>query len=171
MKAQDEIQSIDKGWRILMLIWYAMLLSLVIYLQVGQVLKKEIDVIVDEDFPMTLARLIIYGVSAMSFSVTGYFRRYVVESDRGKEKSVPKTTRNQHPFLARYSIAVITSLALSESIGIYGLVLYLLGGNAKDLYILLAISAVAMYLYRPSRDEFDAMLQEYDRKMQPDKAL
>ena len=55
--------------------------------------------------------------------------------------------------LPKYSIAVIASLAMSESIGIYGLVLFLLGKNAMDLYLLVGISAAAMFYYRPKKDE------------------
>jgi hypothetical protein len=40
---------------------------------------------------------------------------------------------------------MIVSLAMTESVGIYGLVLFFLGKNTMDLYLLIAVSAVAMF--------------------------
>jgi hypothetical protein len=55
---------------------------------------------------------------------------------------------------------VIISLALCESVGIYGLVLFFLGKNTMDLYLLLGVSAAAMIYYRPRKDELLNLLQE-----------
>jgi hypothetical protein len=55
--------------------------------------------------------------------------------------------------LQRYTAAVIVSLAISESIGIYGLVLYLLGEELSTLYTFIGISAMAMIFYRPKENE------------------
>ena len=45
------------------------------------------------------------------------------------------------------------SLAISESIGVHGFVLFLLGGDFKTLYIFIFISAIAMLVYRPKVEE------------------
>jgi hypothetical protein len=42
---------------------------------------------------------------------------------------------------------------MSEAIGIYGLILFLLGKNQNDLYLLTALSAAAMTLYFPKKEE------------------
>jgi hypothetical protein len=52
---------------------------------------------------------------------------------------------------------MVVSLALSESIGIYGLVLFFLGESFRTLYIFLGISALAIFLYRPKREELEAL--------------
>jgi hypothetical protein len=57
------------------------------------------------------------------------------------------------------------SLALCESVGIFGFVLFLIGKNALDLYILVALSATAMFIYRPKKDELLARLREEDGKL------
>ncbi len=41
---------------------------------------------------------------------------------------------------------------MSEAIGIFGLFLFFMGRNLMDLYLLIGLSAVAMFLYRPRRD-------------------
>ncbi len=52
---------------------------------------------------------------------------------------------------------MVVSLALSESIGIYGFVLFLLGDGFRTLYIFIGISALAMFFYRPKREELEAL--------------
>ena len=68
------------------------------------------------------------------------------------------------PFIAKYATAVIVSLALSESIGIYGFVLFLLGGGFKTLYIFIAVSALAMVFYRPKREEMEKLAMAYKKQ-------
>jgi hypothetical protein len=46
---------------------------------------------------------------------------------------------------------------MSEAIGIFGLVLFILGKNAVDLYALIGLAAAAMLQYRPSRDELRSL--------------
>jgi len=55
---------------------------------------------------------------------------------------------------------MIVAWALSESIGVFGLVLFLLGKNPTDLYLLILISAVAMLIYRPRKDEVISLSQK-----------
>ncbi len=50
---------------------------------------------------------------------------------------------------------MLLSLALSESIGIYGLVLFFLGDSFQTLYIFIGISALGMFHYRPKREEIE----------------
>ena len=55
--------------------------------------------------------------------------------------------------VSKYIAAMIVSLAMSETIGIYGLVLFMLGKNTMDLYLLIFISAAAMFYYRPQKEK------------------
>ena len=70
--------------------------------------------------------------------------------------------------LARYTTAVIISLALSECIGIYGLVLFLLGDEYQTLYIFIGAAAAAMFYFRPKREELvDLSMAMHGGEMQP----
>lgn len=72
--------------------------------------------------------------------------------------SLKSSLRSDQPsFLAKYTTAVIVSLVLSESIGIYGFVLFLLGDDFRTLYIFIGISALAMFFYRPKREELETL--------------
>jgi len=80
--------------------------------------------------------------------------------------SCPAKARSANPCwlwsilpLQKYSAATIVALAMSESIGVYGLILFFLGKNSTDLYLLILISAAAMVIYRPRKDEMLNLVQ------------
>ena len=57
--------------------------------------------------------------------------------------------------------ALVLCLALCESIGIYGLVLFFLGDTFQTLYTFVVISAAGMFYYRPKREELETLLSKY----------
>ena len=69
--------------------------------------------------------------------------------------SKPPPLKDQPPVIGKYTSAMLLSLALSESIGIYGLVLFFLGDSFQTLYIFIGISALGMFNYRPKREEIE----------------
>ena len=50
---------------------------------------------------------------------------------------------------------VVVWLALSESVGVYGFVLFLLGGGFGTLYIFVALAALGMLYHRPRLHELE----------------
>lgn len=67
---------------------------------------------------------------------------------------------NSHPSIVKYGTAVIVSIAISESIGIVGFVLFLLSKDFPTLYILAGISAAAMLYHRPKMIELDKIASQ-----------
>lgn len=63
------------------------------------------------------------------------------------------SVHNQHPAVGRYTVVIIILAALSESIGIYGVVLFLISKNSLVLYQFITISAAAMIYFRPRKEE------------------
>jgi hypothetical protein len=60
------------------------------------------------------------------------------------------------------SQAAIITLALCESVAIFGLVLFLLAGNALDFYIFMLISLSFFYLFYPKYDDWEKRLNAAD---------
>ena len=50
---------------------------------------------------------------------------------------------------------------LYEVITVYGLVLYVLGKNHQDLYLLTLLSAIAMLLYFPQKEEIITLAERF----------
>ncbi len=156
-------QEIDKGLLNLKIIWFAMLMSLVIYLFVGLYAGARLGPSMKED-AIGILRTLLYIVSFVTLIATRYIRKLVLSR---KSQYHPSSQTLQHPTLQSYTTATIAALAMSESIGIYGLVLFFLGKNSMDLYLLILISAAAIFMYRPRRDEVVTLARDGQQDSSP----
>lgn len=152
-------QELEKGILMLQIIWAALTMSLIMYVLAVPLMFDEIAGTFPADAYADL-RLILYG-SAFATLVASWFVRHFILA--AKVSATPSKSR-QHPALQRYTTALIFSLALTESIGLYGLVLYLLGKSQTDLYLLTALSAAAMTLYFPRKRAVIRFAEHFARR-------
>jgi hypothetical protein len=127
MISAEETKKIDKGLLLLNVIWGAMLFSLFIYLFVGSYAGKNIHMDMDKDLVGVL-RNILYAVSLVVLIATRFVKKLVLSGKiKGNVRTVNQITYrvDQPPALARYSSALVISLAMTESIGIYGKTLWI----------------------------------------------
>jgi hypothetical protein len=148
-------QELDKRLMTLRIIWFALLMSLAVYLfvaiQVGTKVQSSIN---KETFG--ILRTVLYLMAAAILIATRYVRKLILSG----RSQISQPAQAWEPLaLQKYSAATIVALAMSESIGIYGLILFFLGKNSTDLYLLILISAAAMVVYRPRRDEMLSLVQ------------
>jgi len=148
-------QEIDKRLMTLRIIWFALLMSLAVYLfvaiQVGTHVQSSIN---EETFG--ILRTVLYAMAFALLIATRYIRKLIMS---GKSQVSQPAQALEYLALQKYSAATIVALAMSESIGIYGLILFFLGKNSTDLYLLILISAGAMVIYRPKKDEMLHLVQ------------
>lgn len=105
-------------------------------------------------------------VSVAVLIATKYIRRSVLSAKQdvsSRSFSIGSTSSSAGKAIAKYATVTIVSLALCESIGIYGFVIYRLEGNSQTLYGFLAMSALAMLYYRPKEEELNEIYQELKR--------
>ncbi len=145
-------KSVDVAMKNLRIIWGALLGSLVLYAFFAFYLRGAIDPSAHKAFPPTL-RWALYLVSVITFILAYYIRKMLMNSKRAVKGWTRAMGNRQSPAIARYTSAVVVGLAVAESIGIYGLILYVFFGKPSDLVSLMLFSAVAMILLRPKRDE------------------
>ena len=141
-------QEIDKRLLILKGIWFAMLMLLIIYLCVGLYAAANIPPLMRED-TVGMVRVFLYVVSFIIFISIRYIRKLFL---RGSSQNSQSSQTSQPPTFQGYMVATIVTLSMSEIIGFFGLVLFFLGKNPIDLYLLIGLAAVTMFLYRPRRD-------------------
>jgi len=160
MVEATEREAIEKGLRVLWIIWAAMLASLLIYVFICHQIGEEIRRTASPDFPTAQLKNILYVAVIGTLFLTYFLRKLILSSrfSNSDHKLIkPETDSNQPLFLAKYTKAMIVSLALSESIGIYGLVLFLIGDSFQTLYIFTGISAAAMIFYRPKKEDLETL--------------
>jgi len=151
----------SKGLLTLKVIWSGMLGSLVTYLILGLVIVTNLKIPMDESTYAVL-KPALYILAVVVLITTRYVTKHIL-SWRGQLRRATlqhSALRNfHHPALQKYAMAMILAWAMSESIGVFGLVLFLLGRNSMDLYLLILISAAAMLIYRPRKDELMSLVQ------------
>jgi hypothetical protein len=155
-KREEQERAFRSAW----IIWIAMLGSLVVYVLLCHVLGEQIRKGMESGFPLNLFRNALYVVVVIELGLIHFLRKFMLTLR--PTESAPQSTQEtesalQSPFAAKYLSAVIISLGLADSIAIYGVVLFFLGGDLQTFYTFIGISAVAMYAYRPRMDEIEQL--------------
>lgn len=169
MLSNEVRMSLDKGWTTILIIWAAMLFSLLVYAVVGYVVKENAVMGMNEEFPLDILRNILFGISLLTIGAIWYLRKLLLQklfspNTTGTSFSAASgSVTGQHPVVQRYLVVILVSTAMAESIGIYGLLLCLLGGQMMDLIILIMLSAFAMLIFRPRKDELESLMMTVSR--------
>jgi len=149
-------EELGKGLFRLNAIWFAMLASVAVYLFVGHQIAATLQTSMDEH-TFAMVKWVLYTIAFVTLIITRYIKKVILS---GKGRQMQTTQVFQHPALQKYATAMIVAWALSESIGIYGLLLFMLGKNTTDLYLLILVSAIAMFTHRPRSDEIITLSQK-----------
>ncbi len=152
-----EREELRRGMKVIRLTWAAMLLSLGVYLYVchATTAQRPAHNAADVLPAMTTA---LFAAAAVALIVIRPVRRYLLSPDGPAPRQSPwRTARGapSHPATARYLAATVVTLALAESIGVFGMVLFFLGADFRTLYLFVAASATAMVHYRPKTEELE----------------
>ena len=142
------------------IIWAGIFASLPIYVLIGHLAGDTIRQNMGTNFPLDLMRNVLYGVGAFTLLLTPFLRKFMLAGRSGSPgpmSSQSPLKTNQSSPIAKYGVAMLLSLALSESIGIYGFVLFLCGDSFRTLHIFVGFSALAMFFYRPKRVELETL--------------
>ena len=156
----NETEQLEKGIKTLYIIWLAMLASLGVYLGVCEFLKKDWPLDIAPSLPVETIRYALAAVSGATLMGTYFLRRHLVQKQKPFNPGPTNLSQGQHPAMARYTVAVVISLALAESVGIYGLVLFLLSKDSMTLYQFMGGSAVAMIYFKPSKEELMSVVDQ-----------
>lgn len=91
-------------------------------------------------------RSIFYGVAIITFPLTNLIRHIMVRLNQ----TMPGDKLARH----RYSATIIVSMSMIESMGVLGVVMFLLGDDFNTLYIFTVLVLLGLFLYRPKLNEY-----------------
>jgi hypothetical protein len=149
---QNKRARLEAGWRVILVIWGVMLASLGIYIVICINIEKSIQINTDPSFPLKTIRYALFGVSCITLFVVYCLRKFLMKPNISIANS-RQMSSNQHPAVGKYTVAILMTSGLLESIGIYGVVLFLWAKDTSSLYQLVIISAAAMLFFRPRKEE------------------
>ena len=131
------------------------LLSLIALVVISNIYSDKIQLAMDEQ-QRVLIRTVLYVVAIMTFPIMKFLRHVLLRLNQ-------KATGNSTP-KSRYLLTIIISMAVAESIGIYGFVMFVLGDSYNTLYIFIGLSALAMFLYKPKAEEYRAIIESMENR-------
>lgn len=105
-------------------------------------------------------RTLLYVVAIVTLPMTNLIRHIQLRLNQ----TMPGNKSPQ----SRYLLTVIVSMTLVESIGLFGLIMFLLGDGYNTLYIFTIVSALGMFLYRPKVDEYESIVAALAERSETD---
>ncbi len=133
-----------------------MFLMLPTYLLICHFLADDIQLHLPEQ-QRSIIRTVLYILAIIGFPMTNLIRHIQLRLNQ----TMPGDT----PAKNRYLVTIIVSMALSESSGIFGFIMFILGDDFNTLYIFTGMSALAMFLYRPKIEEYTSVIEGMETRV------
>ena len=151
----------------ILIIWLAFLLSLGVYALVFYFAGAQIKASGSkQEVPLDLLRLVFAGVSVVQIVISYFLRKKLpggmLAQSRLLDHSKLRSDEEYNLRVAgsQYLIAVLISLAISETVALYGIVLFILGADYNTLLTFVGISALAMVFHCPRQSEFEGVSEK-----------
>jgi hypothetical protein len=165
MLEKNEIEQLDKAWVIIRIIWGVLMGSLAVYLLVGISMKDQLKPM-GAGFPIETLKIVLFAMSILTFFIIYFIRKAMLQisiSGSASPFMQNASTQIQNPAAGKYLYAIIVAMALSESMGVYGLVLFFLSKDPGVLYQFIVMSAISMFYYRPRKEELLQLAVEMNK--------
>ena len=153
-------QKINNEIRNMKWIWVAFIGSLGIYVFIAHLLQSTAT-IPSPDLPRDLLRNIFFFIAAIEFLVAFIIRKslFKLAHDIGDSAEMDTTNEAHLSQLdTKYKTIVLLTSALSEGIAVFGFILFILIHDFQSFYILIAISALALFFHRPRKEELERLI-------------
>ncbi len=131
------------------------LISLLTLVVICHIYTDTIQIKMEESDRIVL-RTILYVLAILTFPAMKFMRHVLLRLNQRSE--------SERPAKLRYLTTIIISMAVAESMGIYGFIMYTLGDSFNTLYIFVGLSALAMFLYKPDMNEYRQLVESLESK-------
>ncbi len=131
------------------LICFAMLILLAIYNIVCHVWAPDIRLDLEES-QRVLIRTIFYVIAIILFPLTNLIRHILLRLNQ----TMPGAKSAER----RYLVTVIVTQAMLEPVGLFGLVMFILGDDYNTLYIFTLLGVLGIYLHKPKQTELQSIV-------------
>lgn len=142
-------------WLIVCMMLVMLIIYLVICFSFGTELQQPLP-----EITRVKIRTALYVIAILTFPVTNLLRHIQLKLNQ----TMPLTRLSyRDEAKKRYLLTVTVSMSLVEAVGVSGFVLFMLGDGVNNLLILIGLSALGMYLYRPKEEEYIKIIEELAR--------
>jgi hypothetical protein len=157
---------LERAWLSLTLLLICLLSAVIYSFNVASVAQYITDW---TEAQRLILRTVFYGVSIILLPITNMLRYIQLRLNHTFPVKIP--AEYYQVAQQRYFFTTLVSLCLVEIPGVFGLILFRLGDAVNSLYILLGLSLLGLYLYRPKKNEFTALVQTLKADAEPSNVL
>jgi len=144
------MDQVDAVVRKLKGLWLALLVSIVLYVVVGEMVRE---------WPVTGIKFLKLFFTPVGLLMTGIavvlrqrqMRRFEEEVVSGRFPSAGELTAEQRLLLSGWQVGQITSLVFVETVAVFGFVLRIAGGSRWEAGPFYAVAALLMVVWRPRK--------------------
>lgn len=152
----DEMKALNAGWKTILLVWWAILVSLVVYFVVGHFMQDLLETDPNLVETMGIIKTAFYSVTLIILIGVHFLRPYLLARPMALVHP-GQAALGKHPAVSKYALVILIVTAMLEIIGILGFVVFLMSKETETFYLFLVISAVAMVHFRPRKEELMAL--------------
>jgi hypothetical protein len=169
--------NLRKNHQQMLIISFAMIFSLGIYAGLAEFFLGDIEIFPEGEFTeYSTFRYMIMALSAVIVIVMVIIRNRILAgkiqipsqlSQSSAEPAQQSDMKKDSPetkvmeFIGRLRLAHIVTYALCESIGIFGLLLFMLGKDKTEFYAFLGVSLFLMLVHFPKYDDWKSRLEDF----------
>ena len=161
---RQEMRDIDRGYVFIMLFWVGMIIALGVYVVIANVIGEGVIGDKEPSRAFLLVGYLLYFYSLLMLIFAHIVRKAIPKQHSTLSKILGVFSMfdittlifsGGKPFSAmgRYMGGMMVCFMLCLTVGIFGLVLFLIKGDFLELYILIGIAAIASYYIRPNKQE------------------
>jgi len=155
MGNQVEREQLKSGLILPWVIVGMMLAMLAAYIIICHTLGEQLQQPLPEA-QIVLVRTVLYAVAIVTFPLTNLIRHIQLRLNQTMPR--PQALDEVAVAKSRYLVTVIVSMSLIEVVGVFGLIMFILGDGFNTLYIFTGLSALGLFLYRPKADEYSEII-------------
>lgn len=127
-----------------------MLCMLISYNVICYVLDTEIQINIAEEQRVVI-RTSLYIIAIILFPLVNLLRHILLRLNQ--------TMPGGNSAKNRYFVTTIVTLAIIECIGLFGLVMFILGDEVNSLYIFTVLGLLGLFLHRPKIQEYQLIIE------------
>ena len=157
------MEKLKKTYQVALMMGLAMIGSLFVYAACVELIKTNFRPFKGfSPFPgQEILRYLFLGMTVAEFALIKFIRRFILQ---GKE-ATPGISRSQDPSFSSSRVskllsAAIITYALCETVAIYGLVLFFMGGSSFDFYFFMVLSLIFFAVYFPRYNQWQDWMGE-----------
>jgi F0F1-type ATP synthase membrane subunit c/vacuolar-type H+-ATPase subunit K len=151
-----------KAFRVTVVIGLVMMASVLIYAVVAEIIKKQnapfsgFSPLPPDVF--TTLRYALLAVAVIQYFIIQFLNKVMLSSNAPAMGTV-SPAGSSTPLIS----ASVVAFALSESVAVYGLVLFLIQGDSTDFYLFLMISLIYFTIYFPKYEKWEEWVREREK--------